>query len=129
VDELYGTLLPALQQKRILPFLSHLEALRLQVRLNPEASITSQALSEALRVIAAMSSSLLARGARKPLLMRSVVSQLAQTAVQEYEGALAGDRVIETIEYQDARGFLSQALLMVRQAVLRRLDRRDRATT
>ena len=39
----------------------------------------------------------------------AVVRQLAQSAVQEYGAAVAEGRVVELIEYQDARGFLLQA--------------------
>ncbi|MFM9073201.1 MAG: hypothetical protein ACKOOC_07365, partial [Cyanobium sp.] len=117
VDELYGTLKPALQQGKIQPFLSSLEALRQQVRLNPQDPATNGKLNQAQQAIAAAALSLPGARAHDPLLVKTVVSQLAQTAVLEYEGALAGDQVVEVIEYQDARGFLRQALSMVRQAM------------
>lgn len=41
--------------------------------------------------------------------MLAVVRQVAESAVEEYRAALAGDQVVETIEYQDARGFLLEA--------------------
>ncbi|MFM9047813.1 MAG: hypothetical protein ACKOOH_09210 [Cyanobium sp.] len=117
VDELYGTLKPALQQGKIQPFLSSLEALRQQVRLNPQDPATNGKLNQAQQAIAAAAQSLPGARAHDPLLVKTVVPQLAQTAVLEYEGALAGDQVVEVIEYQDARGFLRQALSMVRQAM------------
>lgn len=117
VDELYGTLKPALQQGKFQPFLSSLEALRQQVRLNPQDPATQGKLIQAQRAITAAAQFLPGAGAHDPLLVKTVVPQLAQTAVLEYEGALAGDQVVEVIDYQDARGFLRQALLMVRQAM------------
>lgn len=116
VDELYGTLEPALQDHRITPFLNSLEELRQQVRLNPQALLTRQLLRQAQQTIAAVAQSLPGMKSNQAQLVGTVVPQLAQTAVQDYEGALAGDRLVDVIEYQDARGFLHQALRMVRQA-------------
>lgn len=117
VDELYGTLEPALRAQRITPFLTTLEQLRQQVRLNPQSPRTRQMLTRAQQAIAVVAQSLAGMKTDQAQLVAAVVPQLAQTAVQEYEGALAGDRVVEVIEYQDARGFLRQALLMVRQTM------------
>jgi hypothetical protein len=40
---------------------------------------------------------------------RAVVRALAAAACDEYAAAVAEGRVVETIEYQDARGFLLEA--------------------
>jgi hypothetical protein len=50
-------------------------------------------------------------------ILRSVVRRLADDAVEEYQGAVAGDQVVELIEYQDARGFLLQAQRLLRAAI------------
>jgi hypothetical protein len=117
VEELYGALEPVLRSGRIRPFLSSLEELRLQIRLNPAAPATASKLTAAQQAIASASRSI---GAGQPMaapILRSVVRRLADDAVEEYQGAVAGDQVVERIEYQDARGFLLQAQRLLRAAI------------
>ena len=45
----------------------------------------------------------------------SVVQQLSAAAAEEYAAAVTDGRVIETIEYQDARGFLLAAQQRLQQ--------------
>lgn len=109
VDELYGALVPALQRRGIPPFLTTLEDLRQQVRLNPQAPSTALKLAKAQQAIAAAAQALPEGGAANTLTVMAVVRQLAETAVAEYGAAVAGNQVVEAIEYQDARGFLLEA--------------------
>lgn len=109
VDELYGALDPALQSFGIAPFLSTLEALRQQVRLNPNTPDTKLKLAKAQQAIAAAAKTVTGESAMPAPLLLSVVRQLGATAAEEYSAAIAGDRVVEVIEYQDARGFLLEA--------------------
>lgn len=115
VDELYGALAPALQQRQIPPFLNTLEELRQQVRLRPEAPTTAGQLAKAQQAIAAAAQAI--DGAATPPTVAAVVRQLADTAVQEYAAAVAGDQIVERIEYQDARGFLLEAQRLLEQAM------------
>jgi hypothetical protein len=117
VEELYGTLEPVLRSGRIRPFLSSLEELRLQIRLNPAAPATAGKLTAAQQAIASASRSISAGQPMAAATLRSVVRKLADDAVQEYQGAVAGDQVVELIEYQDARGFLLQAQRLLRAAI------------
>lgn len=109
VDELYGVLEPALRERRIAPFLSSLEELRQQVRLNPKAPATALKLNQAQRAVAAAMQALPESVRTNPEIVAAVVRQLAETAVEEYAAAVAEGRVVEVIEYQDARGFLGEA--------------------
>ncbi|MEB3207896.1 MAG: hypothetical protein VKK63_03170 [Synechococcus sp.] len=116
IDELYGALEPALQSRQIPPFLGTLEDLRQQVRLNPQAPATGLKLARAQQAIAAATQSLPGGKPSDTQTVTAVVRQLAETAIAEYAAAVAGDRVVEAIEYQDARGFLLEAQRLLDQA-------------
>lgn len=109
VDELYGALAPALQRHGIAPFLPSLEALRQQVRLNPSTPQSLQRLAKAQQAIAETARSINGGIAMPAPLVMSVVRELGKAASEEYAAAIAGDQVVEVIEYQDARGFLLEA--------------------
>ena len=119
VDELYGALLPALQRRQIPPFLATLEELRQQVRLNPSAPSTALKLAKAQQAIAAVTQAFPGPGAPQAPMVQGIVRQLAQTAVNEYSAAVAGNQVVEVIEYQDARGFLLEAQQLLNNAIAR----------
>jgi len=106
VDELYGAVDPLLTKRGIPSFLPSLEALRQQVRLNPSAPATRQKLLAAQRAINQASQ---AAVRQQDSTQRAVVRALAAAASDEYAAAVAEGRVVETIEYQDARGFLLEA--------------------
>lgn len=121
VDELYGSVAPALALHGVAPFLRSLEELRQQVRLNPTAPETIGLLRRAQQRIDAAAAALTpgdaapGGAAARNALLQEVVRELAQSAVEEYGSAVAGDRVVESIDYQDARGFLRQGLRLASQ--------------
>jgi len=117
VDELYGALEPAIAQGQLPPFRDSLEALRQQVRLDPASAATGQKLSAARQAIQAASLRISPNLPNQPAQTLAVVRQLALTAASEYEGAVDGLQIRETIEYQDARGFLLQADRLLSQAL------------
>ena len=117
VDELYGSLEPTIAKGQLPPFRDSLEALRQQVRLDPSAAATAQKLTEARQAIQAASLKLSSNLASQQTLVLAVVRQLALTAASEYEGAVDGTQIHETIEYQDARGFLLQADRLLSQTL------------
>jgi hypothetical protein len=110
VDELYGAVAPLLTARRVPAFLVTLEALRQQVRLNPTAPATRQKLLAAPRAIGQAEQAAVPAAVRnQATTQRAVVRALAAAACDEYAAAVAEGRVVETIEYQDARGFLLEA--------------------
>jgi hypothetical protein len=115
IDELYGAIAPALAERGIPPFLSTLEALRQQVRLDPGASSTLAKLQQAQARIGSVERALQAAAGGNGT-APEVVQGLVQSAVSEYEGAVAQGQIVEVIEYQDARGFLKQAQQILQQA-------------
>ena len=109
VDELYGALQPAIAERRIAPFLPVLEDLRQQVRIDPAAPSTARKLAAARQAVAAATRSLSANPVTDPAAVMVLARHLAATASEEYGAAVAEGRVVEVIEYQDARGFLLEA--------------------
>ncbi len=109
VDELYGAIAPALKSRDVPSFLSTLEDLRQQVRIDPGSELTFVKLNAAQQAIANAENSV-------PLAIRTnfktvneVARKLAEVAVAEYSAAEGNGQIVEVIEYQDARGFLQQA--------------------
>ena len=117
VDELYGSLEPAIAKGQLPPFRDRLEALRQQVRLDPSTAAIAPKLTAARLAIQGASQALSPNLASQPTLVLAVVRQLALTAASDYEGAVDGMQIDETIEYQDARGFLLQADRLLSQSV------------
>ena len=115
VDELYDSLEPAIAQGQLPPFRNSLEALRQQVRIDPSA--TAQKLTDARQAIQAASLKLSPNLTSQPTLVLVVVRQLALSAASEYEGAVDGTQIHETIDYQNARGFLLQADRLLSQTL------------
>lgn len=117
VDELYGSLEAVIASGRLQPFRDSLELLRQQVRLAPTSPGTAQRLATAQRTLQAATNTVAPALNSQSALVLEVVRQLALTAASEYEAAVADGRIAETIEYQDARGFLLQARRLISQAI------------
>ncbi|MEY2643884.1 MAG: hypothetical protein RLZZ611_533 [Cyanobacteriota bacterium] len=117
VDELYGSLEGVIATGRLQPFRDSLEGLRQQVRLAPASPATAQKLAKAQQVLQAATTSVAPSLNSQPPLLLAVTRPLALSAASEYEAAVADDRIAETIEYQDGRGFLLQAQRLLRQAI------------
>ncbi len=117
VDELYGSLEAVITSGRLQPFRDSLEVLRQQVRLAPTSPGAAQKLAKAQQTLQAATATVAPSLNRQPQLLLAVTRQLALSAASEYEGAVADDRIAETIEYQDARGFLLQARRLLSQAI------------
>jgi hypothetical protein len=117
VDELYGSLEAVIAKGRLQPFRDSLEVLRQQVRLAPTSPGTALKMVKAQQALQAATATVAPSLNRQPQLLLAVTRQLALSAASEYEAAVADDRIAETIEYQDARGFLLQAQRLLRQAI------------
>lgn len=112
-DELYGAIEPALLQRGVNGLGASLTALRDQARLKPGAAALIASLTKAQQAITAASQSIPAAVRNDPQTTLAVVRQLAAAAASEYDGAVADGRIVEVIEYQDARGFLLEAAALL----------------
>lgn len=117
VDELYGSLEAVIAAGRLQPFRDSLEVLRQQVRLAPTAAGTAQKLAKAQQTLQVATATVAPTLNSQPQALLAVTRQLALSAASEYEAAVADERIAETIEYQDARGFLLQARRLLSQAI------------
>jgi hypothetical protein len=80
VDELYGALQPAIAQQRIAPFLTVLEDLRQQVRIDPASPSTDRKLAAARQAVATAARSLSTPSTSDPAAVMVLARQLATTA-------------------------------------------------
>jgi hypothetical protein len=109
VDELYGAIVPVLQERGVPSFLNTLEELRQQVRLDPASPLTMNKLMAAQQAIATAALAVPLAIRSNPDTVSAVVRKLAEAAAAEYSAAEADGQIVEVLEYQDARGFLLQA--------------------
>ena len=116
VDELYGAVESPLQERQIPSFKSQLEDLRQQVRLNPEPALVKAKLATARQGIQQAARALAPAPLSSPQAI-AVARALAAVAASEYTAAEAGGQIVETIEYQDARGFLLAASAVIQAAL------------
>ena len=116
VDELYGAVESPLQERQIPSFKSQLEDLRQQVRLNPEPALVKAKLATARQGIQQAERALAPAPLSSPQAI-AVARALAAVAASEYTAAEAGGQIVETIEYQDARGFLLAASAVIQAAL------------
>lgn len=80
MDELYGALQPAIAQQRIAPFLTVLEDLRQQVRIDPTSPSTDRKLAAARQAVATAARSLSTPSTSDPAAVMVLARQLATTA-------------------------------------------------
>jgi hypothetical protein len=116
IDELYGAVDAPLQQRQIPGFKSQLEDLRQQVRLNAQPALVQAKLTAARQGIQQAELALAPLRLSSPQAI-SVARSLALVAASEYTAAEAGGQIVETIEYQDARGFLLAAAAVIQGAL------------
>lgn len=117
IDELYGAVEAPLQKRQIQGFKPQLEALRQQVRLNPEPALVKAKLSAARQGIQQAEAALPATVRLGSSQAIAAARALATVAASEYTAAEAGGQIVETIEYQDARGFLLVAAALIQAAL------------
>lgn len=115
VDELYGAIDKALEQRKIAPFRQALEALRGQMRLDPQSGRIAILMREATGAISRAEQAITGGKAIDATTRLGVLRGLLQSAASEYAASEADGRIVETIEYQDARGFVLQALTLAKQ--------------
>ncbi|SBO41815.1 hypothetical protein [Cyanobium sp. NIES-981] len=109
IDELYGDLEPELERRGAAPFLDQLIALKTRLRAAPEAPETGAALEAVETSIRQAMAVLPAQQRQDPAFVVGVIRELLATAAEEYDAAVADDRFVEVLEYQDSRGFLQAA--------------------
>jgi hypothetical protein len=107
-EEIYAGMRDSLKAFNVAPFQTALKALSQTVKAkNKEAYARARAtLDERL---AAVETAVRGKEANVPYFTLETVMEMLQTASDEYEEAVKGDRIVNVVEYQDARGFVFEA--------------------
>lgn len=111
-EEIYGVIREELRAYHTPPFDSALKALARTVRAHSTAQYP-KALEKVDKALAAAGAGLKARQPDWPRFTVAVAVEVLKTAANEYDDAVADDRVVHAVVYRTARGFLLQADSMI----------------
>ncbi|MEA5441112.1 hypothetical protein [Cyanobium gracile] len=109
VEELYGSVEPDLERRRVKPFKESLTALLELIQASPGSSETRKAYQSAVAAIDAAMLGVPETVRRDPTTTAAVVREIVKVAASEYDASMADGAIVETIEYQDSRGFVLYA--------------------
>lgn len=109
IEELYADVenqLPERNVKDLKPTLSRLQDTLKSKPNAPDITIQHKAV---MQDIDQAMEALPAAQRQSPEFILSVINRILSTAEEEYDAAIANGKIVETIEYQDARGFILYA--------------------
>lgn len=109
VEELYGSVEPELERRRVKPFKESLTALLELIQASPGSPETRRAYQSAVAAIDAAMLGVPETVRRDPATTAAVVREIVKVAASEYDASIADGAIVETIEYQDSRGFVLYA--------------------
>lgn len=109
VEELYGSVEPELERRRVKPFKQNLTALLELIQASPGSPETRKAYQSAVAAIDAAMLGVPETVRRDPATTAAVVREIVKVAASEYDASIADGAIVETIEYQDSRGFVLYA--------------------
>ncbi|MCP9931805.1 hypothetical protein KBY82_13550 [Cyanobium sp. AMD-g] len=109
VEELYGSVEPELERRRVKPFKQNLTALLERIQASPGSADTRKAYRSAVAAIDAAMLGVPETLRRDPATTAAVVREIVKVAASEYDASIADGAIVETIEYQDSRGFVLYA--------------------
>jgi len=110
--ELYARLVEALEKRKVAGFADELEALAVAVEQSKPAADVDAAHNKVDEAI----DKALAAGSVDPKTVLKAVVQILRTAADEYGEGVAGGKVVNPKEYQDAYGFVQVARAMIVRA-------------
>ena len=117
VEELYGAVEPVLAGRGVAPFKSRLTLLLELIQADPQGAPTAAAYTGAVAAIDAAMAGVPASVRQDPRTTAAVVRAIVRVAASEYDAAIADGAVVETIEYQDSRGFVLYAQELLKGAL------------
>ncbi|GBF79098.1 hypothetical protein [Aphanothece sacrum] len=106
VEEIYGDIEDELVARKVPEFKTTLNQFNDLVKTNPKSAKIKEQYNSS---IAAVDKAILAVPEDKrqsPEFILSVINRLLNTAKGEYKAAIANNKIVEVIEYQDSRGFI-----------------------
>lgn len=109
VEELYGSVEPELARRRVKPFKENLTVLLELIQASPGSPDTRKAYQSAVAAVDAARLGVAETVRRDPATTAAVVREIVKVAASEYDASIADGAIVETIEYQDSRGFVLYA--------------------
>jgi hypothetical protein len=109
VRELYDYLAPQIAKRGAAPFEADLLALEAQVGRTPRGSETDALFRRAIERVRALRGTIPDEARHAPDFMLEAIGLLMRDIANDYGEAIVRGRIVETIEYHDAMGFLAHA--------------------
>lgn len=106
VEELYSDIETELPARNVPDFRSTLNELTDVAKTAPDSPEVATLFTESLNSIEEAMVAVPEEQRQSPEVVMDVIVQMLQTAAAEYEAAIANDRFVEIVEYQDSRGFV-----------------------
>jgi hypothetical protein len=122
--ELYGPIRGRLKEYKIPPFEAALRELANAVKAKKGAEDYAKAWAKVDQALTTAESALNGKQADRPAFVVSTVIELAKSASAEYGESIKQGRVVNAIEYQDARGFILHGEKMI-EGVAPALEKKD----
>ncbi len=109
VEELYGNIEGQLAERQVPDFKPVLNQLHDLAKTAPGSPEMGKAYAEAISALDRAIAALPASERQSPDLVLDSINQMLKTAAEEYKAAIADNKIVEVVEYQDSRGFVLYA--------------------
>ena len=109
VEELYGDIEADLPSRNVADFKGNLNQLHDLVKSKPDDPQVGSLYTEAIQKIDAAIAAIPADKQTSPKFVVEAINGMLTVAGEEYEAAIAGNKFVELVEYQDSRGFVIYA--------------------
>lgn len=108
-EELYGGIEAQLTTLKVPAFRAQLQQLHDLVKSNPNSPQIAPQLAQVNRLIDGAIAAIPEADRTSPAFILEVMNKTLKSAAGEYRAAIAGNQVVEVVEYQDSRGFVLYA--------------------
>lgn len=109
VEELYGDIEPELEKRNVTNFKMTLNQFHDSIKTNPKADTLKEQYDASMTAIDQAIAAVPAEKLQSPETVLPVINGMLSTANAEYEAAIADNKFVELIEYQDSMGFVVYA--------------------
>ncbi|ACB51984.1 unknown [Crocosphaera subtropica ATCC 51142] len=109
VEELYGTIEPELSKRNVTDFKMTLNQFHDGIKTNPKSEKMKELYENSMTAIDQAIAAVPTEKLQSPETVLPVINGLLATANAEYQAAIANNKFVELIEYQDSMGFVAYA--------------------
>ncbi len=109
VEELYGDIEPQLSKRNVADFKVTLNQFHDGIKTNPKSDQMKGLYENSMTAIDTAIAAVSPEKLQSPETILPVINGLLKTANAEYKAAIANNKIVELIEYQDSMGFVAYA--------------------